>query len=100
MLLVSFTAGLYEKFNLVIIPFLITQPKFQIPEKQVPFKLGQLSSMQQGLGIGLNLIIGPLYDMIGRRIPCIVMFMSTILGEVMAPNVKTFNPGLIISILL
>ena len=45
-------------------------------------------------------MIGPLYDMIGRRIPCLFMFTLTTLGEIMAPNVRTFNPGLILSLLL
>tara|TARA_B110000285_G_C15039097_1_gene570873 strand:- start:742 stop:1107 length:366 start_codon:yes stop_codon:yes gene_type:complete len=94
MLLVSFTSGLYDKFNQLILPFLLNEPYLGIDKSELAIKIGILSSMHSGLGIGLNLIIGPLYDMIGRRVPCLIMFVSTIIGEILVPNVRTFSPGI------
>jgi hypothetical protein len=67
-----------------------------VNKENVALKMANLDSMHSGMTICANLIIGPLYDVIGRKIPTLVMFMITTTGEFAVPFVKKYNPGFII----
>ena len=96
MFLVSFTAGLYEKFHPIVLPFMLQeQIKIEDPA-DVAVKVGNLQSMNSLTTIWLNITIGPLYDTVGRKIPAIFLFFVTTSGEALVPFVTTYNPGFII----
>ena len=52
--------------------------------------------MRSGFSIWLNIIIGPAYDTIGRKILTTLMFLTTTIGEASVPFVTTYSPGFII----
>ena len=52
--------------------------------------------MRSGLVVPLNLMIGPAYDAIGRKIPTILLFILTTSGEYLVPFITSFSPGFVI----